>query len=280
VSALRTRRSSRTAQAGKGVAVALLLVFTLFPAYWMLVSAFDARAGIGSSFMPASPTLEHFRFVLTEGGFDRFLRNSAIVALATVLVSSLLALLASVAVARFRFTFRTQVLLMVLIVQMVPLEALVIPLFVQVRDLRLLETLLGLVVVYVALALPFGIWMLRGFVAAVPVELEEAAYLDGATWGRMFRSVLFPLVAPGLVATSVFSFITAWNEFLFAMTLLGGATESYTVAIGLRSFFGQHSNQWGAIMAASTVITVPVMVFFILVQRRLAAGLTSGAVKG
>jgi N,N'-diacetylchitobiose transport system permease protein len=280
VSALRTRRPSRAAQAGKGLAVALLLVFTLFPAYWMLVSALDARAGLGSSFVPASPTLEHFRFVLTEGGFDRFLSNSAIVALATVLVSSLLALLASVAVARFRFTFRTQVLLMVLVVQMVPLEALVIPLFVQVRDLRLLETLLGLVVVYVALALPFGIWMLRGFVAAVPVELEEAAYLDGATWGRMFRSVLFPLVAPGLVATSIFSFITAWNEFLFAMTLLGGATESYTVAIGLRSFFGQHSNQWGAIMAASTIITVPVMVFFILVQRRLAAGLTSGAVKG
>jgi N,N'-diacetylchitobiose transport system permease protein len=280
VSALSTRRPSRAAQVAKGVAVALLLVFTLFPAYWMLVSALDARAGLGSSFVPASPTLEHFRFVLTEGGFDRFLRNSAIVALATVLVSSLLALLASVAVARFRFTFRTQVLLMVLIVQMVPLEALVIPLFVQVRDLRLLEQLLGLVIVYVALALPFGIWMLRGFVAAVPVELEEAAYLDGATWGRMFRSVLLPLVAPGLVATSIFSFITAWNEFLFAMTLLGGATENYTVAIGLRSFFGQHSNQWGAIMAASTIITVPVMIFFILVQRRLAAGLTSGAVKG
>jgi N,N'-diacetylchitobiose transport system permease protein len=280
VSALSTRRPSRATQVGKGVAVALLLVFTLFPAYWMLVSALDARAGLGSSFIPAQPTLEHFRFVLTEGGFDRFLRNSAIVALATVLVSSLLALLASVAVARFRFTFRTQVLLMVLIVQMVPLEALVIPLFVQVRDLRLLEQLLGLVVVYVALALPFGIWMLRGFVAAVPVELEEAAYLDGATWGRMFRSILFPLVAPGLVATSIFSFITAWNEFLFAMTLLGGATDNYTVAIGLRSFFGQHSNQWGAIMAASTVITVPVMIFFVLVQRRLAAGLTSGAVKG
>ncbi len=280
MSALRSRRPSRAAQAGKGVAVALLLVFTLFPAYWMLVSALDARAGLGSSFVPAEPTLEHFRFVLTEGGFDRFLRNSAIVALATVLVSSLLALLASVAVARFRFTFRTQVLLMVLVVQMVPLEALVIPLFVQVRDLQLLETLLGLVVVYVALALPFGIWMLRGFVAAVPVELEEAAYLDGATWGRMFRSIFFPLVAPGLVATSIFSFITAWNEFLFAMTLLGGATESYTVAIGLRSFFGQHSNDWGAIMAASTLITVPVMIFFILVQRRLAAGLTSGAVKG
>lgn len=280
MSALSTRRASAPVRIGKAVAVVVLLVFTLFPTYWMLVSALDGRAGLGSSIVPAEPTLEHFRFVLTEGGFTVFLRNSIVVALGTVLISSLLALLASVAVARFRFRLRTQVLLMVLIIQMVPLEALVIPLFVQVRDLQLLGTLTGLGIVYVALALPFGIWMLRGFVAAVPLELEEAAYLDGATWGRMFRSILLPLVAPGLVATSIFSFITAWNEFLFAMTILGGATENYTVAIGLRSFFGQHSNDWGAIMAASTIITVPVMIFFILVQRRLAAGLTSGAVKG
>ena len=273
-------RPTTATRVGKGVAVALLLAFTLFPAYWMLVSAFDGKAGRGSSFVPADPTLEHFEFVLTDGGFDVFLRNSLLVALGTVLISSLLALLASVAVARFRFRLRTQVLMLVLIVQMVPLEALVIPLFVQVRNLQLLGTLTGLVVVYVALALPFGIWMLRGFVAAVPVELEEAAYLDGATWGRMFRSILLPLVAPGLVATTIFSFITAWNEFVFAMTLLGGETQNYTVAIGLRSFFGQHSNDWGAIMAASTIITVPVMIFFILVQRRLASGLTSGAVKG
>lgn len=272
-------RRSPLRQLGKGVLVALLLVFTLFPVYWMLNSSLDARAGHTSSFWPAEPTLDHYVFVLTEGGFGTFLRNSLLVALGTVLVSSVLALLASVAVARFRFKMRTQILMLVLIVQMVPLEALVIPLFVQVRDLQLLETLIGLVVVYVALALPFGIWMLRGFVAAVPIELEEAAYLDGASWGRMFWSVLLPLVAPGLVATSIFSFITAWNEFIFAMTMLGGATENYTVAIGLRSFFGVHSNDWGAIMAASTIITVPVMIFFVLVQRRLASGLTAGAVK-
>jgi N,N'-diacetylchitobiose transport system permease protein len=272
-------RRSPARQLGKGVLVALLLVFTLFPVYWMLNSSLDAQAGHTSSFWPAEPTLDHYVFVLTEGGFGTFLRNSLLVALGTVLISSVLALLASVAVARFRFRMRTQILMLVLIVQMVPLEALVIPLFVQVRDLQLLETLIGLVVVYVALALPFGIWMLRGFVAAVPVELEEAAYLDGASWGRMFWSVLLPLVAPGLVATSIFSFITAWNEFIFAMTMLGGATESYTVAIGLRSFFGVHSNDWGAIMAASTIITVPVMIFFVLVQRRLASGLTAGAVK-
>lgn len=266
---------------GKGIAVALLLVFTLFPVYWMVSSAFDKKASSGGqSLVPKEFTLDNFTYVLTKGGFDVFLRNSAIVAIAVVVLSAAFALLASVAVARFKFKFRTAILFIVLTVQMVPLEALVIPLFVQVRDLGLLNQLLGLVIVYVALSLPFGIWMLRGFVAAVPVELEEAAYLDGASWWRMFRSVLFPLVMPGLVATSVFSFITAWNEFIFAMTLLGGASDQYTVAIGLKQFFGEHTNEWGYVMAASTIITIPVMIFFVLVQRKLSSGLVAGAVKG
>jgi N,N'-diacetylchitobiose transport system permease protein len=265
----------------KGVVIAALLIFTLFPAYWMISSSFDARASSGGqSLLPQEFTWDNYIFVFNEGGFGVFLRNSFVVAFFTVLISGILALLASVAVARFRFKFRTSVLILVLTVQMVPLEALVIPLFVQVRDLHMLNSLLGLVVVYLAFSLPFAIWMLRGFVAAVPVELEEAAYLDGASWGRMFRSVMLPLVAPGLVATSIFSFIVAWNEFIFAMTLLGGASDKFTVAIGLKQFFGLHSNDWGPVMAASTIITIPVMIFFVIVQRRLSGGLVSGAVKG
>jgi N,N'-diacetylchitobiose transport system permease protein len=274
---------TRTASSRFWLAIGFLVVlgFSLGPVLIMLSTAFDGRANDGSrGLLPTEWSLENFAFVLDEGGFVTYLRNSLVVALATVVISSALALLASVAVSRFRFRFRTAVLIMVLVVQMVPLEALVIPLFVQVRDLGMLNTLLGLMVVYVALSLPFGIWMLRGFVAAVPVELEEAAYIDGASWGRMFRSVLLPLVMPGLVATSVFSFITAWNEFIFAMTLLGGASENYTVAIGLKQFFGEHTNEWGYIMAASTIITIPVMIFFVIVQRRLSAGLVAGAVKG
>lgn len=275
------RQRSRSRSAVKAILVAMVLLFTLFPVYWMISSAFDAQASSGGqSLLPREFTLDNFAFVLNEGGFVNFLKNSAIVALLTVVISAAVALLASVAVARFNFRFRTAVLMMILTVQMVPLEALVIPLFVQVRDLQLLGSLLGLVVVYLAFSLPFGIWMLRGFVAAVPVELEEAAYIDGASWGRMFRSVLLPLVAPGLVATSVFSFITAWNEFIFAMTMLGGAAENYTVSIGLKQFFGLHSNDWGSVMAASTIITIPVMIFFVLVQRRLSSGLVAGAVKG
>ncbi len=267
-------------RAGTVVGVAAVLVFTLFPVWLMVSTAFDARANDGSrGLLPTEWTLDNFSFVLDEGGFGGYLRNSLLVALGTVLVSSAVALLAAVAVARFRFRFRTSVLVMVLVVQMVPLEALVIPLFLQARSLYLLDTLIGLVVVYLAFSLPFAIWTLRGFVAAVPLEVEEAAYVDGAGWWRMFRSVLLPLVAPGLVATSVFSFITAWNEFMLALQFLQD-DDRYTAAIGLRFFFGQYSTNWGAVMAASTLITIPVMVFFVVVQRRLTDGLVAGAVKG
>lgn len=262
------------------VGAAGILVFSLFPVFVMVSTAVDARANDGSrSLLPTSFTWDNFAFVLDQGGFTTYLRNSVLVALATVVASGVLALFASVAVSRFRFRFRTTVLVLVLVVQMVPLEALVIPLFLQARTLGLLDHLFGLVVVYVAFSLPFAIWTLRGFVAAVPVEIEEAAYVDGASWSKMFWLVLFPLVAPGLVATSVFSFITAWNEFIFAITFLNDQ-DQYTVAAGLRQFFTQYGTNWGAVMAGSTLITVPVMLFFVAVQRRLSAGLVAGAVKG
>lgn len=265
---------------GKAVGVAATLLFALFPVWMMVVTAFNGRANAGSrALWPADWTVANFAAVIDQGGFGTYLRNSLLVAAGTVVAGCLLALLAAVAVARFRFRFRTAVLVMVLIVQMVPVEALVIPLFVQAKSLGVLNHLAGLVAVYVAFSLPFAIWTLRGFVAAVPVELEEAAYLDGASWGRMFRSVLLPLVAPGLVATGAFSFITAWNEFIFALTFMQDQ-DGYTVAVGLRFFFGQFGTEWGAVMAASTLIAAPVVLLFVLAQRRLTDGLVAGAVKG
>lgn len=265
---------------GKGVGVAAVLLFTLLPVWMMLSTSLNGRANAGSrAVWPEELTFANFADLFQDGEFGRYLVNSVLVATGTVLVSGLLALLAAVAVARFRFRFRTSVLVMVLIVQMVPLEALVIPLFIQAKSLGLLNSLVGLVVVYLAFSLPFAIWTLRGFVASVPKELEEAAYLDGCSWWRMFRSVLFPLVAPGLVATSVFSFITAWNEFVFALTFMTD-DRNFTVAVGLRNFFGQHLTDWGSVMAASTVITIPVLIFFVLAQKRLTDGLVAGAVKG
>lgn len=274
-----TRRSPAV-RFGLLVAAGALLIFALFPAYWMVSTAFDAKAGSrGAQLLPQTLTIGNFKRVIDDGGFGRYLRNSLLVAVITVLASALVTLLASVAVARFRFRFRTSVVVIILIVQMVPLEALVIPLFLQVRQYHALNSLLALSIVYLAFSLPFGIWMMRGFVAAVPKEIEEAAYVDGAGWWRMFFSILLPLVAPGLVATSVFSFITAWNEFIFALTFMSDDGK-YTATVGLQKFFGQNTADWGPIMAASTLLSLPVVVFFTVVQRRLAQGLTSGAVKG
>ncbi|CAN5729061.1 MAG: carbohydrate ABC transporter permease [Actinomycetota bacterium] len=272
------RRTRRRLWLALGFVV--VLVFSVFPVFVMLSTAVDPSANSGSrNVLPTGFTLDHFRFVLDEGNFLTYLRNSVLVALATVLASSVLALFAAVAVARFRFRMRIPVLMLILTIQMVPMEALVIPLFLQAKTLGLLDQLLGLVVVYVAFSLPFAIWTLRGFVAAVPVELEEAAALDGASWWQMFWRILFPLVAPGLVATSIFSFIVAWNEFIFALTFMSDS-DLYTVAVGLRQFFTRNGANWGAVMAGSAIITVPVMIFFVAVQRKLTSGLIAGATKG
>lgn len=278
--AQRSRRRRRGTQ-GPGTVLAALAViaFTLFPVWFMLTTAFSSRPTSGTdSLLPGQLTLENFSRALSEGGFTRFMLNSAIVTVGTVLFSCAVALLGAVAMARFRFRFRTTVLVMILVVQMLPAEALVIPLFLQMKDLRMLNSLAGLMLVYIALSLPFAIWNLRGFVAAVPVELEEAAYLDGCSWWQMFRYVLFPLVVPGLVATSAFSFVMAWEEFTFARTFLTDES-TMTVGIGLQRFFGQNTDDWGGLMAASTLVTLPVMIVFVLAQRRLGSGLVAGAVK-
>jgi N,N'-diacetylchitobiose transport system permease protein len=209
-----------------------------------------------------------------------FFRNSLAVTLATVLVASTLALLASVGVARFRFRFRTSFLIMLLIVQMIPGQALIIGLFRDFDRLNLLQNLLGLIIVYAAQALPVSIWMLHNFVATVPRQLEEAAAIDGASPRVIFWRILFPLVAPGLVAVSIFSFITAYNEFIVALTFLGQAHATYTLPIYVTYFFGRGGAQWGPIMAASVMYTIPVMIFFLIVRRRLVGGLVAGAVKG
>ncbi|HEY2549488.1 MAG TPA: carbohydrate ABC transporter permease [Streptosporangiaceae bacterium] len=284
-SAAAARRARKFSLNGIGVLVA---VVTLFPIFWMISTAFKPSQEIYSltpSLIPAHPTLGNFRYVGSGqasgiGSVLLFFRNSLTVTLASVLIASLLSLLGSVAVARFRFRFRASFLIMLLIVQMIPGQALIIALFVDFNKLGLLENLGGLVVVYAAQALPVSIWMLRNFVATVPRELEEAAAIDGAGPVRIFWRVLFPLVAPGLVATSIFSFITAYNEFIVGLTFLGQAHSTYTLPIYVTYFFGRGGALFGPIMAASTLYTVPVVIFFLIVRRRLVGGLVAGAVKG
>jgi N,N'-diacetylchitobiose transport system permease protein len=282
----RAMRRARSASAnGIGLIIALV---TLFPIFWMVSTAFKPSPEIYSltpSLLPAHPTLGNFSRVISGqasgiGSVWLFFRNSLAVTLATVVVASLFSLLASVAVARFRFRLRSSFLIMLLIVQMIPAQALIVALFVDFNKLNLLGSLVGLVVVYSAQALPVSIWMLRNFVATVPRDLEEAAAIDGASSPAIFWKILFPLVMPGLVATSIFSFITAYNEFIVALTFLGQAHSSYTLPIYVTYFFGRGGAQWGPIMAASTLYTVPVLVFFMIVRRRLVGGLTAGAVKG
>ncbi|GID53325.1 carbohydrate ABC transporter permease [Actinoplanes couchii] len=269
-----------------GFAVLIALI-TIFPIYWMVLSAVKPAGEIQSLEQrpwTLAPSLDAFRRVLAVNDFGRYLLNSLIVALVVVAVSGLIAFLAAVALTRFRFRFRTTILVTFLIAQMVPIEALTIPLFFLVRDVGGvvpgigLNTLGSLMLVHTAFTLPFAIWMLRGFVQAIPDELDEAAQLDGAGRFTVLWRILFPLVAPGLAATSVFSFIHAWNDFLFARTFIISEADNQTLPMALLVFFKPDENDWGAIMAASTLMTVPVLIFFLIVRRRLVAGL-GGAVK-
>ncbi|GAA3509528.1 N,N'-diacetylchitobiose transport system permease protein [Streptosporangium album] len=276
----------RLRKAALNTAGVLVFVFAVFPVYWMVSTAFKSNDQIFTTdFIPFPThfTFEHLDRVLSEGVAGNsiwlYMRNSAIVALGTVLIGAVFALLAATAIARFTFKGRNSFLVLLLIVQMIPSEALLIPLFLNVKRLGLYDQLLGLIVINVGLTLPFGIWMLRTFVAAVPKSLEEAAWIDGASRFVTFWKVLFPLVAPGLVATSIFSFITAWNELIFALILMSDSS-GYTMPVAMQFFFGQRGTDWGAIMACSTMMTIPVVIFFLLVQRRMVTGLVAGAVKG
>jgi ABC-type glycerol-3-phosphate transport system permease component len=284
-SSRRVKRTRKIILNGTGLIVALLV---LFPIFWMVSTAFKPPAEIYSLTpqpLPGHPTFGNFTQVISGsatgsgGAFWTFLRNSLFVTISAVILASAVSLLAAVAVARFRFRLRTSFLIMLLVVQMVPGNALVIPLFLDFRAVNLLDSLTGLILLYAGLALPVSIWLLRNFVATVPKELEEAAAIDGASPARIFWRILFPLVWPGLVAVSTLAFITAWNEFVFALTFLSSQND-YTLPIYLGYFFGRGAAAWGPIMAASTLYTIPPVAFFLIVQRRMVGGLIAGAVKG
>jgi N,N'-diacetylchitobiose transport system permease protein len=270
------------------VVTVLVALVVAFPLYWMVLTAVKPPGEIQSvSPKPwtVTPTLDAFRRVLTVSGFGRYFLNSLVVAVAVVALSVLMSFLAAVALTRFRFRGRTVLLVMLLVAQMVPVEALTIPLFFVMRSVGQVAPAFGLnelgslVLVHLAFSLPFAVWMLRGFVAAVPVELEEAATVDGASRFRFVWRILFPLTAPGLVATSVLAFIHAWNDFLFAQTFIFSKPENQTLPQAILVFFKPEQEDWGAIMASATLMTIPVLAFFVLVQRKLVSGM-AGAVKG
>ncbi|MEU7219956.1 carbohydrate ABC transporter permease [Nocardia iowensis] len=262
--------------------------FVAFPLYWMVLSALKPPGEIqsaGPKPWTLTPSLDSFTRVLSMNGFGRFFLNSLLIAVVVVLLSLVLSFLSAVALTRFRFRGRTVLLVMILVAQMVPVEALTIPLFFLMRSIGGTVPALGLnelgsiMLVDLVFSLPLAIWLLRGFVAAVPIELEEAAKLDGASRLRFAWQILLPLVAPGLVSVSVLSFIHAWNDFLFAKTFIISKTENQTLPQAILVFFKPEDTDWGAVMAASTLMTIPALVLFVLVQRKLVSGL-GGAVKG
>lgn len=253
-----------------------------FPIYWMVTTSFKNRDDVLSTeprFLPESLTLQNYRDAFSRDGFDTSLRNSLVVVTLTVLISLFLATFASIAIARMRFKGKRTFITSLLIVQMLPLSALIIPLFLLLTKLQLTNRLPGLALTYVAFILPFTIWTLRGFLANIPHDLEEAALVDGCSRISAYRYILLPLMAPGLVATAIFAFIQAWNEFLLAYIIMQ-SQENLTLPVWLASFTTRTGTDWGPLMAASTITALPVVIFFSLIQKRIATGVTSGAVKG
>jgi N,N'-diacetylchitobiose transport system permease protein len=261
-----------------------VFVVVAFPVYWMVATAFKQGQDVLSYdpvWLPRDPTLASFRDAISRPHFWDGVRNSLVVVLSVVAASLVLAFLAALALAKFRFYGRRPFIVVIFAVQMVPLTALIIPLYIALSSVGQVDKLTGVIISYIALVLPFCVWTLRGFIGGIPRELEEAAMVDGSTRFGAFLRILLPLVGPGLVATSIFAFIQAWNEYIIAYVMLS-SQEKQTVTIWLANFTTGtlRGVDWGTLMASATLTALPVVVFFVLVHRRIAFGLTAGAVRG
>jgi N,N'-diacetylchitobiose transport system permease protein len=264
-----------------GVGVVVLLVMA-FPVYWMIATSFKRGQDIQSytpQWVPLHPTLQNYTDAIHRAYFWNVVVNSLIVVAVVVAASMVLAFLAALALAKFRFYGRKGIIVTMLAVQMVPLNALIIPLYILMSRAGQIDKLSGVIVTYLTFVLPFCIWTLRGFMIGVPRDLEEASMVDGTTRFGAFVRILLPLVAPGLVATSIFAFIQVWNEYIIAYVMLS-SPEKQTLTVWLAGFSTLRGTDWGSLMASATLTSLPVVVFFVLVQKRVAFGLTAGAVRG
>jgi N,N'-diacetylchitobiose transport system permease protein len=272
----------KRAQMGWNALGLIVFVVLVFPVYWMVTTAFKQDSEIVSAtptWAPFHPTTKHFADATKQPYFWVDVKNSVIIVVVTVALSIVLAFFAAVALAKYRFSGRKLFLVLVIGIQMLPQAGLIIPLYVVLARYHQVNALSGVIITYMTFVLPFSIWTLRGFIVGIPRELEEAALVDGNSRLGAFVRILLPLIAPGLVATSVFAFITCWNEYIFARVLLNDQSKQ-TVTVWLSYFLGSSKHtDWGALMAGATLTAIPVVVFFVLVQRKIAFGLTAGAVK-
>jgi len=268
-----------------GVLAVVLGLVWVFPVYWMINSSLLPNVVLQSStptWLPFGGSFDNFTAVVQGGTFFPALGMSLVIALVTVVFCLAFAFLAALAISRFKFRGRTSFVLAVLLIQMLPAEGLFIAQYKLMGSLGLLNTVVGVSIIYIAAVVPFTIWMLRGFVAGIPADLEEAAMVDGLSRTQAFLRITFPLLAPGLVASGVYAFLQAWNEFTVALVILP-QSSSATLPLWLRGFVQQSASRatdWGQVMAASTLVAVPVIIFFLIVQGRMTSGLVSGAVKG
>ncbi|WP_018544432.1 carbohydrate ABC transporter permease [Streptomyces sp. LaPpAH-108] len=271
----------RTARLGWNALGLFVFASLGFPVYWMVDTAIKpAKDAIDPdpSLLPTGFTLANFRRALAIADFWGPVGRSLVVSVSVVLIGLVVGTLAALAISRFAFRGRKVVIVGILAVQMVPLVAMIIPVFLLLNDLGQYDKLPGLIITYLTFILPFTVWTLRGFIVNIPRELEEAAMVDGCSRTGAFLRVVFPLLAPGMVATSVYGFIQAWNEYLYALMLL--SQEHQTATVWLGNFTTKNGTEYAPMMAGATMMAVPIVVLFLIIQRKMAAGLTAGAVKG
>jgi arabinogalactan oligomer/maltooligosaccharide transport system permease protein len=275
----------------------IMVIITVYPILWVLTVAFSGQQNLAFIDLPADPSLgdrlraivpwpetvtfSNFVAVFRDQPFGRWLLNSALVAAATTLVGVFLACTAAYAFSRFNFPGRRAGMMSFLVSQMFPGTLTLIPLYIIIVEwLHLGSNYLGLVLMYATIAIPFCVWMLKGYFDTIPRELEESALIDGASPGMIFWKIILPLAKPAVAVTALFSFMTAWNEFILALTIMD-EESMYTAPVGLRFFVGGFAEQqWGFFAAGSIVAALPVVALFLLLQRYLISGLTAGSVKG
>lgn len=262
------------------IPVLLVLAFALAPFVWMLLTSIKPNADLSQfpvRYLPSSTTFEHYRTLIQRTSFPVNLLNSLIIACGAVLLGLATSVPAAYSFSRFRFAGRRTLMTGFLVINMFPIVLLIIPLFVLMRTLGLIDTFIGVIIGHSTFSIPFSIWMLVSYFNAIPRDLDEAATIDGASRLQTIRLVVLPLVMPGIVTTAIYVFITSWNEYLFAMMLSGETVRPVTVALQL--FIGEFTVQWGILTAGGTIIALPVTILFLFVQKRLVGGLTAGAVK-
>ncbi len=269
-----------------GVVIAALLVclFAVFPFVWMVSVSFKPASEVyaAPTLLPKAPTLNGYASMLSTTGafsFSTWLVNSVVVSACTTVFSLIIATLGAYGISRFRFRGRNGLSYIILTTQVIPGALIIVPLYIIMGHLNLLDSIFGLILTYTTFTVPFCTWMMKGYFDSISPSIDEAAMVDGANRLQVFSRVVLPLSLPGIAATTIFAFISGWNEYVFASVLMR-SYSNWTLPIGIASFQGQYDTNWGTLMAGAVMITVPVVVLFWLLQKHLVSGMTAGAVKG